>query len=304
MISINNMIYFVSAVETGSFTETAKLHFTSQQAVSEQVRRLEKHYDTPLLRRGPTLTPTEAGKLVYENASQILAILARTEEDIETLKNGEKQRLTITTGMASTPRFLPIMVAAYQQENPSTVISIQLPNTQEKERSYLPDDCDILIGNLPFSSDLNTIELFQDPGCILVSKKLMEETFGSDFPAVDAALRQGKGYEVFNQIPVSLQQEQQHLRSYFPYNKETSLSSLGSGVIILCEQGLCATLWPQSLAEELYSTRDRMLIYPYLENPFYYRLGLGIRKEDSKKSSIQAFIRFAVKYCRNLYEAN
>ena len=63
--------YFVEVVEAGSISEVARRSFTSQQAVSDHVRRLEEHYQTPLLERTRLLTLTPAGKLVYGTAKEV-----------------------------------------------------------------------------------------------------------------------------------------------------------------------------------------------------------------------------------------
>ncbi len=74
-ITFRQLEVFVVAVEAGSFRACADQLSISQMAVSEHVRALETQVGYPLLdrRRGATSKPTEAGRLAYRRARQILA---------------------------------------------------------------------------------------------------------------------------------------------------------------------------------------------------------------------------------------
>ena len=74
--------YFVTVVDTGSFTEAAEECFISQSAISQQILSLEKEIGVQLLQRSTRrFTLTEAGKYLYSNGKKLLG-------EIEKLKNG------------------------------------------------------------------------------------------------------------------------------------------------------------------------------------------------------------------------
>lgn len=74
-ITFRQLEVFVAAVEAGSFRACADQLSISQMAVSEHVRTLEAQLGYALLdrRRGAASKPTEAGRLAYRRARQILA---------------------------------------------------------------------------------------------------------------------------------------------------------------------------------------------------------------------------------------
>ena len=73
--------YFVTVVDTGSFTEAAEECFISQSAISQQILSLEKEIGVQLLRRSTRrFTLTEAGKYLYSNGKKLLG-------ETEKLKN-------------------------------------------------------------------------------------------------------------------------------------------------------------------------------------------------------------------------
>lgn len=74
--------YFVTVVDTGSFTEAAEECFISQSAISQQILSLEKELGAQLLARSTRrFTLTEPGKYLYSHGKKLLG-------ETEKLKNG------------------------------------------------------------------------------------------------------------------------------------------------------------------------------------------------------------------------
>ena len=64
--------FFMSVVETGSFSQAAKKHYLSQAAISQQISKLEEEVGVRLFDRSkyrPELT--EAGKYYYQKIKQL-----------------------------------------------------------------------------------------------------------------------------------------------------------------------------------------------------------------------------------------
>ncbi|SFC12164.1 transcriptional regulator, LysR family [Marinospirillum celere] len=65
---------FITLVETGSFTQTARKLGMTQPGVSQHVRKLEDYFSLPLLdRKGKRFELTEAGRQVYDYALRLFA---------------------------------------------------------------------------------------------------------------------------------------------------------------------------------------------------------------------------------------
>lgn len=68
--------YFVTVVDTGSFTEAAEECFISQSAISQQILSLEKELGVQLLVRSTRrFTLTEPGKYLYSHGKNCSAKL-------------------------------------------------------------------------------------------------------------------------------------------------------------------------------------------------------------------------------------
>jgi DNA-binding transcriptional LysR family regulator len=72
-MQIETLKVFCDLVETRSFSQSALRNFVTQSAVSQQIRNLESRFETALLARtGKTIVPTDAGRILYEAALEIL----------------------------------------------------------------------------------------------------------------------------------------------------------------------------------------------------------------------------------------
>jgi DNA-binding transcriptional LysR family regulator len=83
VMQIETLKVFCDLVESRSFSQAAARNFVTQSAVSQQVKALESRFGTLLLvRESRSAAPTEAGRILYEGARQILDSFARMEAEL------------------------------------------------------------------------------------------------------------------------------------------------------------------------------------------------------------------------------
>ena len=85
------MQYFISVVETQSFTKAAEECYISQSAISQQIKALEDELHVKLLVRNKrSFTLTAAGEYFYEHSKEILndvSVLCQKTREIEEDEN-------------------------------------------------------------------------------------------------------------------------------------------------------------------------------------------------------------------------
>lgn len=100
------LIYiFGMVLEHGSMNAASAHVGMSASAISQHIRQLEKHYQMKLLNRSTRrLDPTEAGKILWEHARQLMTLHARTEQAMQTLQvePAGNLRITLPTGYSDT----------------------------------------------------------------------------------------------------------------------------------------------------------------------------------------------------------
>ncbi len=102
MLDIHQLLIFLTAAETLSFTRTAqRLHMT-QPSVSQHIQSLERHFGCELfVRNGRNLELTDAGLKLASLAPEAVVLSARIESEMASLKRGLVGHLLI--GCSTTP---------------------------------------------------------------------------------------------------------------------------------------------------------------------------------------------------------
>lgn len=104
-MKLRQLRYFIKVMETGNITRAAEQLNLAQTALGIQIRNLEEGLDVELLERHSRgVTPTRAGRLLYERAQDILRRIEETQRDIALLSN---DRLAVRLG--ATPSILRLV---------------------------------------------------------------------------------------------------------------------------------------------------------------------------------------------------
>ncbi len=89
---------FCDVIETGSFSLAASKNFLTQSAVSQQIRRLEEHYDRQLIERSRgCIRLTQAGEALYQIGKEISQKYRQIEEGLQALSRSVTGSVRVTT---------------------------------------------------------------------------------------------------------------------------------------------------------------------------------------------------------------
>jgi len=87
-ITLQQLQYFLSAVEHGSLSAAAEAHFIAQPSLSEQIRRLESQLGTALfVRTNRKLILTEAAQMLIPHAQRTLAAAEEAAQAVSPIRN-------------------------------------------------------------------------------------------------------------------------------------------------------------------------------------------------------------------------
>lgn len=144
-VKLQQIRYFVSVFEEGSFTAAAKRMNATQSGLSVQIKDLEHALNIKLFDRNSTgVVPTTAGEKTYKRAIKILREVSSLETDIEALRG----RISGNVSIGVMPTFARAVLAPALERFLSTH---PLVNVQVFE-AYSAVLCDeIASGNLDFA---------------------------------------------------------------------------------------------------------------------------------------------------------
>ena len=124
---VNDILLFLSVVETGSFVAAGKLFGLSRSTAGKAIARLEDGYGARLLNRSTrALDMTEEGKRLYKHGLAIRDAIAATDDSIASHSGIPRGLLRITAPDAIGRRLLLPTVRRYLETWPETQIEMSL----------------------------------------------------------------------------------------------------------------------------------------------------------------------------------
>ncbi|GGX79584.1 LysR family transcriptional regulator [Litchfieldella qijiaojingensis] len=159
---------FITLVETGSFTHTARRLDMTQPGVSQHIRKLEQYLGKPLLNRhGRKFTLTEAGRRAYDYAVKLFAEHEhfRHSLDNDSLDSGECR---IASPGSVGLMFYPFILG-YQQMYPGLTVSYSFAFNNEIVQDVLAGRYDLgIVTDVIKHPDLDYELWYQEPLCLVV----------------------------------------------------------------------------------------------------------------------------------------
>ncbi len=134
-LTIHRLELFLAVLDHGGVGRAAKACNISQPAVSEHLQGLEAYLGVPLLeRRGRSVRPTPAARLVEPYARQAVGLLRGAERSVADLRGLHSGSLSI--GASTTPGtyLLPAALGRFHAVHPGITLSLQISDSREIER--------------------------------------------------------------------------------------------------------------------------------------------------------------------------
>ncbi|SDK85080.1 DNA-binding transcriptional regulator, LysR family [Franzmannia pantelleriensis] len=159
---------FITLVETGSFTHTARRLDMTQPGVSQHIRKLEQYLGKPLLNRhGRRFTLTDSGRRAYEYAIKLFAEHEhfRHSLDNDSLDSGDCR----LASPGSVGLMLYPFLLSYQQMYPGLTVSYSFAFNGAIVQDVLAGRYDLgIVTDLVKHADLQVEPWHQEPLCLVV----------------------------------------------------------------------------------------------------------------------------------------
>ncbi|HZD58886.1 MAG TPA: selenium metabolism-associated LysR family transcriptional regulator [Anaerolineae bacterium] len=163
-MNINQLRAFVSIVEKGTFSAAARTMGVSQPAVSLQIQALEEYIGVDLLdRRTKKVQLTEAGRLFYPTALQIVSQVDNVQHQLEELGESVRGRLSVGGSTIPGEYVLPKLLGRFKKEYPDVSITLRIGDTSEIAEQVISGELQVgLIGAKIGAGQLNARPFLHD----------------------------------------------------------------------------------------------------------------------------------------------
>ncbi|MBE0530693.1 MAG: LysR family transcriptional regulator [Rhodospirillales bacterium] len=162
--------YFVEVVRQGGFTRAAKVLNVTQPTISKMIHQLEEDLGARLLVRGPRgIRLTDAGRTVYERATQILRGMEDLRRDVNALTGLVKGSLRLGLPPMVGATLFPSVLAEFRRRFPNIDLTVFEHGGKRIEEMILAGDVDIGVTLMPFDSSRFDGQFIADHELILVT---------------------------------------------------------------------------------------------------------------------------------------
>ncbi len=169
-MELHQLQCFIAVLEEGGFKRaTTRLDIT-QPALSYQIKRLEEELEVPLFRRRPGgLAPTEAGRVLFEHAHQVVAAVREAHRAVRELSKGETSEIRIGTIVCVGTYFLPLVLWEISAKHPLIRPKLLYHSSDELLEALLGHKLDVALVADPPPDPRLKLELVVEEQVSLVS---------------------------------------------------------------------------------------------------------------------------------------
>lgn len=155
---VQHLELLLKLAETGSVSETARLSFTTQPALSRWLKELEDGIGAPLFERlARGLRPTEHGRMLMAHAERVIAEMHRAQETLSALSQGQSFRIAIGTSPASAPNLVPAAIMNFLAIHPKASVELQEGTMDQLIERLEQGSLDLVVGRLDNYAPKNTL---------------------------------------------------------------------------------------------------------------------------------------------------
>lgn len=167
---LDRLQVFRTVAEKGSFSKAAECLHLSQPTISLHIQALEEHYGAKLFdRTTKRVRLTAAGEILLEYARHILDLYQRSEHEVSQVARTVQGRLRVGASLTVGEYVLPRVAGLFVRQNPRTVVSLSLGNTEHVVQWVLEGEMDVGLVEAPLNHpDLEVTGFMQDELVVVV----------------------------------------------------------------------------------------------------------------------------------------
>lgn len=169
-MNLKQLEIFLWVAELKSFTRAARKLYMSQPAVSFQVRALEDDLGVRLFwRNEKSVHLTEAGRLLYPEAREMVNRFQKIKSRLEDLKGLRTGRLTVAASTTPGEYVLPLLIGDFKRDYPGVQVSLRIGGSGEVEKLLVQREVDLgFTGVLLANKEIECIPWLDDRLVLIV----------------------------------------------------------------------------------------------------------------------------------------
>lgn len=149
-MDIRHLQYFIEVAKQRSFTKAAQALFITQPTISKMVRNIEDELGVELFdRKLRKMELTDAGRIIFEQAQDIVNAFENLSTELNDLMNLKKGRVTIGMPPMVGSSFFPLIIEKFHEEYPGIKVQLVEDGAKSIEKGVENGSLDIGVTLLP-----------------------------------------------------------------------------------------------------------------------------------------------------------
>ena len=276
-MDLKQLQYFASVVEEGNITAAARRLHISQPPLSQQLKSLEEELGITLFWRGARkVTLTEAGRVLYQQACNILELTEATVKQMEDLKSGVTGTLRLGTISSSGSALLNRRMIRFHKHYPGVRFELFEGNTFQLIELLEAGLIEIAVVRTPFETkNIGHIFLEREPMMAVGTAEHLGDIAQETISLKQLLKKPLIYYRRFEQlIDAAFQSEGLKLEEVFCKNDDarTSLmwANAGLGVALVPRSALNIISGPEMIAKKIASEQMETQIAAIWKKDHYF----------------------------------
>lgn len=247
-MNYTGLSYFVEAAKDLNFTQTAKRLFITQQALSDQIKKLEKHYDAVFFERRPKLKLTYQGEQMLSFAKQVVQAEQTLTETLRSEEHARRVKLSVAAA-GSRSGLLPEILSRYLDVYPNVIPTIYTGNSERMITRLQLERMDVYFGSFQqIHGDYTAEPISRDELFFLVRRELLHAVLGGETDAFVYRNRRGIPLAETARFPVMLAPVSSAARTFMDISFQscgvipnvTIETESNETMFDICASGLCS----------------------------------------------------------------
>lgn len=170
MINLHHLRLFAAVVDSNGFTKAAAALRLSQPAISKSLNELERQLHVKLLdRSGRSIKMTDAGRTLYERASELFGIERVAEQELRELRGLKRGVLRIGASTTIATYLLPPVLGRFHMRYPRVRIQTTSANTRAVLRMLLAFRVDVALVEGPVSHPRVEVRAWREDELVVIA---------------------------------------------------------------------------------------------------------------------------------------
>lgn len=300
-----SLYYFAEAAKDLNITQTAKRLFISQQALSDQIKKLEKHYGVAFFERKPKLKLTYQGEQMLSFAKQVIEAEQTLTNSLRSPEHLKRVKLSVAVTNTRSG-LLPSILERYLALYPNVIPSIYTGSSDGLITRLQMDRLDVYFGSYrQIHGDYVVEAAGRDELFFLIRQDLLFRLAGDRTAAFMGSRNKGISLADTACFPVTLAPVSAPARTFMDLSFRSSgvtpnvtiENSSNETMFDICTAGLCGAFIMRELVfHHIHNNTfpSDMLCFPLLDLPVLNECGIAYPKGE-----LPEYISDFVMCCKN-----